>query len=309
MTELYKKHRPTKFSQVRGQDEAVRTLNGMLKQGRVPHFILFDGPSGCGKTTLARIMQSKLHCDDADFNEVNCADFRGIDMVRDIRSRSSLSALGGNGSCRIWLIDECHKLSNDAQNAFLKLLEDTPAHVYFMLATTESGKLLRTIMTRASVVPVRLLKPDEMLELLQEVVKAEGAAVTEAVLDRIVEVAEGSPRMALVILNQVVGLEDEADQLAVVRSSESKREAIELSRALLNPRASWPELATILKGLEVDDYERLRYHVLDYATKVMLGGGKMVPRAAVLIDSFAFNFYDSKKAGLVSACYRVVASK
>jgi len=102
--ELYKKHRPMTFKRIVGNTTVTEQLVSMTRQSQFPHASLFSGPSGCGKTTLARIMRNKLDCGDPDFAEVNCADFRGIDMVRDIRSRMNLAPM--SGECRVWLIDE-----------------------------------------------------------------------------------------------------------------------------------------------------------------------------------------------------------
>src|SRR5688572_25883760 len=140
--ELYKKFRPKTLKGVVGQEGAVSSLQSMIDKGRLPHTILFSGPSGCGKTTIARILKGILECSDLDFFEINCADFKGIDMVRDIRRYVGIPPL--HGKSRVWLIDEAHQLTKDAQNAFLKLLEDTPKHAYFMLATTDPQKLLPT---------------------------------------------------------------------------------------------------------------------------------------------------------------------
>ena len=137
-TELYRKYRPTSFKQVVGQEEAIRTLTELGKRKAIPHAILFTGPSGVGKTTLARILQRKLKCVGNDFVEMNAANDRGVGIIRSIQNKVGLAPM--LGSCRIWLMDEAHQLTSDAQSAFLKLLEDTPSHVYFMLATTDPQK-------------------------------------------------------------------------------------------------------------------------------------------------------------------------
>lgn len=300
-TELYRKHRPTTFKAVIGQQRAVSMLKEMVTNDRVPHALLFVGGSGCGKTTLARIIKEKMECSDNDFVEVNCADFRGIDMVREIRNRMGLSPIGGK--CRMWLIDECHQLSKDAQNALLKMLEDTPAHVYFMLATTDPQKLLTTIRTRCTEVKLVELKAADMTALLQTTAEKEGKTLSEEVLARLVEYACGSARKALVLLNQVINIEGDEAQLDAIASSDSKTKAIELARALLQ-KAPWAEVAAILKDLD-EEPESLRRMVLSYASNVLLGGGKAAPRAFLLCDVFQHHFYDSGKPGLVTACYAV----
>lgn len=118
MAGLYQAYRPRTFDEVVGNKEAIRTLESFIKRdiSEVPHAFLFSGPSGCGKTTLARILAKKLGCSDANFVEIDSADFRGIDTIREIRRQMRLAPVGG-GSCRVWLIDECHKLTGDAQSA------------------------------------------------------------------------------------------------------------------------------------------------------------------------------------------------
>jgi DNA polymerase III gamma/tau subunit len=302
--ELYKTHRPKTFKGVLGQPEAVKVLSTFVANNSIPHAILFTGPSGCGKTTLGRILKNKLQCGEQDYTEINCADFRGIDMVREVRSRMQLAPM--SGKVRIWFIDEAHKLSNDAQNAFLKILEDTPKHVYLFLATTDPDKLLTTVKTRCTEVRVRALGPSEVYELCKNVAEKEGVSdLGEELLDAIVEHGEGSARKVLVLLNQVLHLPAEARLDALSRSN-IKPKAIELARAMLAPGTHWSDVAKLLKGLADEDPEGLRHMVLGYAKSVLLGGGKLAPRAALMIQAFERNFYDSKSAGLVLACYEVV---
>lgn len=302
ITELYRRYRPTIFKHVHGQEAVCRTLYSMTKTRTVPHALLFCGPSGCGKTTLARIVATKLECGAADMTEINCADFRGIDMVRDIRSRMMLSPI--SGKVRVWIIDEAHALSKDAQNALLKMLEDTPSHVHFMLATTEPEKLLNTIRTRCTELKVKLLTPAQCTTMLVDVLEREKKTVEKEVIEKVVEHGEGSARKALVLLDAALKHEKTEDQIAAVESSDHKAQAIQLARMLLNPRAQWTEVAALLKTIE-DEPESIRYLVLAYMSNVMLGAGKMTARAFQVADVFQNNFYDSKRAGLVLACYAV----
>jgi DNA polymerase-3 subunit gamma/tau len=301
--ELYKVHRPRTFKEVLGQPEAVKALTGFLKRKAVPQAILFTGPSGCGKTTLARIVRDRMEVGPSDWQEINCADFRGIDMVRDIRSHAGLAPMQGN--YRIWLIDECHKLSNDAQNAFLKLLEESPKNAYFFLATTEPGKLLTTVKTRCTEIRTRPLSSKVMENLVSAVAAKEKMPLGGEVIDRIVEVAEGSARKALVLLNFIVGIQGEEEQLNAILASDSKRQAIELARVLMNPKSRWPEVVKVLNGVEGEE-EQLRRLVLSYASSVLLGKN-FDDRAYLLLCAFESNFFDSGKSGLIRACYQVYA--
>lgn len=300
--ELYKRHRPGTFKQVVGQEDAIAALMDMGKRKAIPHAILFTGPSGCGKTTLARILRTKLKCNDADFKELNCADFRGIDMVRDIRKTMNLAPMAS--PCRVYLIDEVHQFTAPAQDAFLKLLEDTPGHVYFMLATTDPQKLKKTVRTRCTDIKVALLSQAQLRGMVERVIEDEEAKeLDEEVMDALVAAAEGSARKALVILHQIIGIEDEEKQLGLIAAVDEKKEGIAIARALLDNRTKWADMAAILRDVE-EDPESLRYMVLGYASKVLLGRANR--RAATMIQAFRDNFYDSKKAGLILACYEVI---
>jgi len=315
--ELYKKYRPRTLKGVVGQDAAVASLQRLIDGNRVPHTLLFTGPSGCGKTTVARILKDVLRCGDADWIEMNCADFKGIDMVREIRRNANLSPMAGD--CRIWLIDEAHKLTGDAQNAFLKLLEDTPRHVYFFLATTDPQKLIKTIHTRATEIKLGAMSVSALETVLKRVCLKEGVELTETVISEIAEAADGSARKALVILEQVMGLEGEEAQLqAIATTALDKTDAFRLAQLLFNwdRRATWSDIADVLRRLANDDPEAIRYVVLGYARSCLLGkSGGSAPRTEVcwkafkIIDIFGRNFYDSKMAGLAAACWEAFAGK
>lgn len=302
--ELYKKYRPTAFKQIVGQAEAVNTLTSWFKNNKVPHTMLFTGPSGCGKTTLARIVQKKLNCGRADFKEINGASSRGIDDVREIERRMGSSSV--QGSCRIWYIDECHKLTNDAQNALLKITEDTPRHVYFLLATTIPGKLIETIKTRASTINLKLLSPKEMDVLIRRTAAAENVELSDEVIDKIVNMAEGMARKGMVLLGQIINLPTEQEQLDALIPEATQRKGFELWQMLINPSIKWREVGAMLKELE-EEPEGIRRMVLAIATKVLCGGGAKAGRAFIIINTFRDHYYDCGKAGLVANCYEVVS--
>jgi DNA polymerase-3 subunit gamma/tau len=302
--ELYKKHRPKKLGEIVGQNAVVNMLASKLKKGTLPHTLLFAGPSGCGKTTLARILRIKLQCSKQDYKEINCANFRGIDTVRSIQNQVQAAPLGGKS--RIWMIDEAHKLSNDAQNAILKLLEDTPRHVYFMLATTDPQKLLKAIHTRSTKVAVKLLTDSDMSRLILDTCKKEQFRLPKKVLTKMVKVSEGSARKALVFLEQVLDMKDEKKMLEVVEESETKKKAFQIAQALHRHGTQWSEMARLLKDAEKEDAESLRRLILSYATKALLGTGRGSGRAYIVIDTFRYNLFESGWAGFVANCYQVL---
>jgi len=305
--ELHKKYRPSKFREVIGQPAAVAILLEMVKNKRVPHALIFCGQSGVGKTTMARILKEKLNCADYDFCEVNCAVVDGaIETVRGIQQQMHLAPSAG--LCRIWLLDEIQSFSRTqfAQQALLKLLEDTPAHVYFFLCTTDPKKLIPTILSRCTAINLNPLPTKDLESLLRVICEKEHLQSSQAVLNKIVETSGGSAREALKLLNQVMGLKTEQEQLDAIQSSGVERQAIEIARGLMNPRMTWKDMAVILNGVD-EEPEGLRHLVLAYATKSLLGNGG--ERAYHVINAFESNFYDSKKAGLVRACYEVVGKK
>ena len=299
--DLYKKHRPRRFKDMVGQPEAMGQMEEWLKNDRVPNSVLFTGPSGCGKTTAARILKNELRCSKADFQEINVADSRGIDTIRDVSVRVNLSPIGG-GKSRVWIFDEIHRGTGDFQSAALKILEDGPSHAYFFLCTTDPQKLLKTIITRCTELKFRALTKDELLGLLSVVAAKENNALSANVAERIAEAADGSARKALVLLHQVMGLANEEEQFNAVQKSDSRRQAIELARILMNERTPWPKVVEILNGVD-EEPESLRRMILGYYQKVLLGGGPKAPRAAELIERFADNYHDVGRAGLILACY------
>jgi len=299
--ELYRKHRPRDFDGIVGQQAAVTMLEDMLGRNELPHVLLFSGPSGCGKTTLARILRRKLQCSAVDFHEVNAAKDRGIDLVRQISSHMGLAPLAGD--CRIWLIDEAAQMTPQAQDSFLKILEDTPQHVYFMLATTDPHKLKRTIITRSTELKVQALTVPQLLGLLAVVAGREGFEMSDEVADAIAAAADGSARKALVLLHQVAGIGDEDERLEAVARADAKARGDELCRTMMRPRCGWADLAKILGDAD-EEPETLRRMVLGYMTKVALNGkGAAVERAAWAIECFRDDVFASGLAGVVAACW------
>jgi len=299
--ELYLKHRPKSLAEVIGQKSTIKMLQSFIKKDKVPHALLFTGPSGCGKTTLARILRRKIGCGKFDFKELDCADFRGIDMVRNIRSH--IQQVPIDGKCRVWLIDECHKMTNEAQNAFLKMLEDTPSHVYFMLATTDPNKLMRTIKTRCTEVTVKNLSDTDMFKVLDRVAIAENIDISKNIISKIFECSGGSARQALVLLNQISGLEDEKDMETILEDASAKEKGEFIGKLLLNPNCKWKKIAAALRAAKDQEAEIIRWGVLGWMKAVLISNSPLSNRAYIIINAFRDNFYDSKHAGLAAACY------
>ena len=170
---LHLKYRPSCFEEIVGNSGTISSLSSILhRREGSPHAFLFVGPSGTGKTTLARIIKQSLKCSDTDFQELNVANTRGIDTIRDIVQNCRLYPI--EGDVKIFLLDEAAKLTNDAQNALLKVLEDTPKHVYIILCTTDPEKLLNTVKTRCTTFQLQKLINKDMISLLKRVIDSEG---------------------------------------------------------------------------------------------------------------------------------------
>lgn len=299
---LYKKYRPDSFDFVVGNKDTVEYLQTVCEDEKVPHCILLSGPSGCGKTTLGRIIKDRLGCGKLDFAEINTADFRGVESAREIIKQSHYPP--ADGPSRVYIIDECHQLTKDAQNALLKVLEDTPDYLYFILCTTDPNKLLPTIISRSIQLKVQPLTEKEMRFLLMTIIKREKKKIAKGLIAQIHRDSFGRPREAINILDQVLPLPLDKQKKAALRIAEEFSESIELCRVLISGQGGWKKVSNILKGLKDSEPESIRRHVLGYAQSVLLNGGKQ--EAAVVIEEFWEPFYDVGFAGLVFACYSVM---
>lgn len=292
---LYQKYRPKTLDEVYGNDGTIASLQSILEKEweDIPHAFLFTGPSGCGKTTLGRILATELGCDESEYVEINSADFRGIDMVRDLRV--TMRYLPATGNCKFILIDESHKLSNDAQNALLKLLEDTPSHVILALATTEPEKLLKTIRTRCLEYNVESLSEDDLAHLVRDVAKREKIELDAKYVRMIAEKSRGSARQALVLLDQIIGLQEKEIKEVLARVEELESTVKDLCQQIVRG-APWKTLSKILEGIKGEDPERVRLAVLGYCASCMVRGKVDV---YPILDSFRDPLFTNGWPGLV----------
>lgn len=295
-------YRPKDLKDFIGNEKTVLSLEALFKKNRVPHAFLFVGPKGCGKTTLGRIVANKLGCIKGDFIEMNSADFRGIDTVRDLIRQVRLKPMFGK--VRVWLFDECHKMTADAQAALLKVLEEPPAHVYFVLSTTDPQKLIDTVRDRCVTYTVNTLDSEQILGMLGMVLEKEGyeGRVPKDVLEAIVDISEGFPRVALLALEKVVELPSKEMHEALKHLVIDESEIIDLCRALVQKKG-WKDVSKILKGLMDKDMEHIRRTVLNYCNTVLLKEDN--PRMFLIIDSFKQPFWNGK-SDLTRVCYEAL---
>jgi len=218
---LYRRFRPGRFDELRGQDHVVRALRSAVRDDRVSHAYLFSGPRGTGKTSSARILAKALNCaapvegepcgectscieitqgTSLDVHELDAASNNGVDAMRDLVAHA---ALGTPGRWKVYIVDEVHMLSNAAANALLKTLEEPPSHVVFVLATTDPQKVPPTIRSRTQHLEFRLLPADTLHDLLASVNEQAGLAMDEESVQVAVRRGRGSARDALSALDQV----------------------------------------------------------------------------------------------------------
>src|SRR5438270_9363932 len=207
MKALYRKNRSKKLSEVVGQEHVTSTLEKALKTGKVSHAYLFTGPRGVGKTSVARILAHEInklpYTDDSaylDIIEIDAASNRSIDEIRDLREK--VYAAPANADFKVYIIDEVHMLTREAFNALLKTLEEPPAHVVFILATTDAHKLPETIVSRTQRFTFRPVAKAMVAELLGTIARAEDIAADQEALDLLAEHGEGSIRDRISMLDK-----------------------------------------------------------------------------------------------------------
>jgi DNA polymerase-3 subunit gamma/tau len=201
-TALYRKYRPNSFAEVKDQDHIVSVLEGAIKKGEIPHALLFSGTRGTGKTTLARIFAKAIGTKDLDLYEIDAASNRGIDDVRELKE--AVHTLPYESEHKVYIIDEVHMLTKEAFNALLKTLEEPPAHVVFILATTEEEKLLDTILSRCQVFRMHAPTRGALASMVTEVAHKEGFKLEADAADLIAIAANGSFRDALGVTQKVI---------------------------------------------------------------------------------------------------------
>ena len=264
---LYRKYRPQRFGELVGQDHITGALRNAVHEDRIGHAYLFSGPRGNGKTTTARILAKALNCLDlgddgepcgqcencvsiaagtfSDLIEMDAASNRGVDDARDLVARINLG-LGATSKRKVYLLDEVHMLTKDAANTLLKTLEEPPAHVVFVLATTEPEKVLPTIRSRTQHFEFKYLTVDELSGLLASVLADEGVDFEPDALAIVARAAGGSARDSESLLDLVLA-RGGAVTVAAVEAALGGA-PFELQIAILDAIAS-EDVAGVLTGI------------------------------------------------------------
>jgi DNA polymerase-3 subunit gamma/tau len=259
-TTLYRKWRPRRFGEIVGQEPVVRTLSRAIETGRFSHAYLFSGPRGTGKTSTAKVLAMGLNCvkgptpepdgtcescraivnnSSLDVVEMDAASNRGIDEIRDLRDRVNLAPVAGR--MKVYIIDEVHMLTAEAFNALLKMLEEPPEHVVFVLATTEKHKVLPTIISRCQSFDFRRPGVETLKDKLAEIAEAEGIEVEPEALTVIAREGRGSFRDAEGLLDQLSSFAEGPITASMVREllgSVGPEALLETTSALYERRAA-----------------------------------------------------------------------
>jgi DNA polymerase III subunit gamma/tau len=269
---LYRAYRPETFSDVVGQDVLVGALKEQLASGTVAHAYLFAGSRGLGKTSVARIFARELGVSPKDIYEIDAASNNSVDDVRSLAE--NIYTLPFESKFKFYILDEAHMLSKGAWNAFLKTLEEPPAHVVFVMATTELEKVPETVQSRCQVFELKKPTREGLIKLISSISKKEGYTLESGVADLVALLASGSYRDALSILEKVFSVSKDKQISREEAEKATGAPKASLVRALTSAlhEGSVEQALGVLKKTEAQDVDMTLYLslVLEEARTVLL---------------------------------------
>jgi DNA polymerase-3 subunit gamma/tau len=306
---LYRKYRPSIFADVIGQEHVTTPLSNALESGKIHHAYLFSGPRGCGKTSSARIMARSLNCEKGptpnpcgvcqsckdlvangpgslDVIELDAATHGLVDDARDLRDKAFFAPVSSR--YKIYIIDEAHQLGPGAANALLKVVEEPPAHVLFIFATTEPDKLISTIRSRTHHYPFRLVPPAILSSHLENICASEGIKVAKGVISLVVRASGGSVRDSLSILGQLLagaGIDGVTYEIAVALLGYTDSALIDEAIDAIAAQDSASLFTTIDRVIESgQDPKRFASDLLERMRDLIIVGASDENNSAILIS-------------------------
>ncbi len=296
---LYRKYRPHKFSDVIGQDHIVKVLEAEVKSGDISHAYLFAGTRGTGKTSVARIFASGIGTSANDIYEIDAASNTSVDDVRALNE--SVFTLPFESKYKVYILDEVHMLSKSASNALLKTLEEPPAHVVFILATTETHKIPQTVLSRCEVYTFKKPSQEVLKKMSQTVAKKEGFVLDDSSAELVAILGDGSFRDTQGIVQKVLAYskdkkisEDEvrpvtgAPSVELVHGVVSAIAEKDLTKGLENVKKA------VEQNIDMSVFLKLILHTVRAVLLVRFGAGHLVKdelseKEFAFISDFALN--------------------
>jgi DNA polymerase-3 subunit gamma/tau len=300
MSTLYRKYRPSIFSEISGQEYVIKTLTNAIKNDQISHAYLFTGPRGTGKTTTARIFAKAVNClnpitktnnkivslepcnkcqncqtiiknQAIDLIEIDAASHTGVDNIRQLKEAINIPPT--NFHYKVFIIDEVHMLSMGAFNALLKTLEEPPAHAIFILATTELHKVPETILSRCQRFNIKPLTKDQIIKRLSQIAKKEKITISKNSLDLIATEANGGMRDAESLLGQIISLGSKkitAEEIQHTLGSSSKKSLLDLISIIA--KNDLPKIIEVINNLQTEgiNLKTFSNQLLNYFRNLML---------------------------------------
>ncbi len=305
MRPFHTKYRPTEWVDMVGQGAIIDSICDTIPN---THFYILYGMRGTGKTTAAYLIANSLGCKGSGLIKINAATRNKVEHARQIEEDCIYMPLEGPVS--VYLFDESHRLTNDAQNVILTILEEQPPHVYFIFCTTNNTKFLPEVIDRAANYEFKALSKRDISVILDKVCQKEGIILQPEAYKMIVDNSEGIPRRALVLLDQIKGL-DELEKIKeiVLLSSEDEADVRELCRVVFKGER-WKDALRLVDKLNADP-EKIRRALLGYLSSVLRMKfnndeyAKPDLRVIKMMNLFLVPFYDTGISGLIHALARI----